>query len=420
MPIARSPDISRVYSVCYPLLFCGTRQPGAGSRWVCLAWAQDVRGGRGPPLPRVAALHRQPALLPFPHYLLQIRVSSRHVEPRAHPFLHPSESGSGHPRIPRAPSARPYRLLPGTLRQTRPAGRAPGCWPELGATGPQLRSHFLGRDAEGQREPLLEGARRPGAARAVGLLTLPLKQPSPPVLPPAARRRGTEARPPPYPARGPRGSPSSCGARPAARRAGGAGVREESAGCGRAGRGGASISAEDRVIGSGDNESQGSGARTLPSPCTRSRDGFRGERGPLRLPQPLHNPARAEEGQPGPGRSRPLCNQCSPDLIPRRTHPTGSRGPGRADSRRHGGPGPGASGRLPRRSNVAGRREAGGPGASVGRVRSSSARREGAGRCKSSPGARRERAERDSATARPRARNGGTKMRKRQRNSDPD
>lgn len=44
-------------------------------------------------------------------------------------------------------------------------------------------------------------------------------------------------------------------------------------------------------------------------------------------------PARAEEGPPGPGRSRPLCNQCSPDLIPRRTHPTGSRGPGRDNSR---------------------------------------------------------------------------------------
>lgn len=37
--------------------------------------------------------------------------------------------------------------------------------------------------------------------------------------------------------------------------------------------------------------------------------------------------ARAEEGPPGPGRSPSLCNQCSPDLIPRRTHPTGSRGP---------------------------------------------------------------------------------------------
>lgn len=43
-------------------------------------------------------------------------------------------------------------------------------------------------------------------------------------------------------------------------------------------------------------------------------------------------PARAKEGLPGPGRSRPLCNQCSPDLIPRRTHPTLSRGPGRDTS----------------------------------------------------------------------------------------
>lgn len=33
-------------------------------------------------------------------------------------------------------------------------------------------------------------------------------------------------------------------------------------------------------------------------------------------------PARAKEGPPGPGRSRPLCNQCSPDLIPLQTHPT--------------------------------------------------------------------------------------------------
>lgn len=77
-----------------------------------------------------------------------------------------------------------------------------------------------------------------------------------------------------------------------------------------AGRGGgasASISAKDRVIGSGDNESQGSGERAPPSaPRTRSRDGFRGKRGPLRLPQrytipacpPARPPARAEEGPP--------------------------------------------------------------------------------------------------------------------------
>lgn len=36
-----------------------------------------------------------------------------------------------------------------------------------------------------------------------------------------------------------------------------------------------------------------------PPPC--SRDGFRGERGPLWLPQLLHNPARPREG----GAARP-------------------------------------------------------------------------------------------------------------------
>lgn len=43
-------------------------------------------------------------------------------------------------------------------------------------------------------------------------------------------------------------------------------------------------------------------------------------------------PARAKEGLPGLGRSQPLCNQCSPDLIPHRTHPTLSRDPGRDTS----------------------------------------------------------------------------------------
>lgn len=115
---------------------------------------------------------------------------------------------------------------------------------------------------------------------------------------------------------------------------------------GARGEGGASasISAKDRVIGSGDNESQGSGERAPPSaPRTRSRDGFRGERGPLRLPQrytiPACRPARPPVrprggGAAGPGGSRSLCNQCSPDLIPGRTHPTGSRGPGRDNSQR--------------------------------------------------------------------------------------
>lgn len=77
------------------------------------------------------------------------------------------------------------------------------------------------------------------------------------------------------------------------------------------------------------------GRKRSPSPRTRSWDGFRSERGgPLQLPQRLHNPARSRGGgAPDPGRSRPLCNQCSPDLIPRRTHPTGSRGPGRGNTR---------------------------------------------------------------------------------------
>lgn len=52
-------------------------------------------------------------------------------------------------------------------------------------------------------------------------------------------------------------------------------------------------------------------------------------------------PASAKEGPLGSGRSQPLCNQCSPDLIPRRTHPTRIRGPGRDTSRPQRRPGPG-------------------------------------------------------------------------------
>lgn len=54
---------------------------------------------------------------------------------------------------------------------------------------------------------------------------------------------------------------------------------------------------------------------------------------PARLPvRPTARPRGG--GAAGPGRSRSLCNQCSPDLIPGRTHPTGSRGPGRDNSQR--------------------------------------------------------------------------------------
>lgn len=58
-----------------------------------------------------------------------------------------------------------------------------------------------------------------------------------------------------------------------------------------------------------------------------------------RLPQPLHNPARPRGGGAArPGPLAALSQQCSPDLIPCRTHPTGGNGPGRDNSGRQGGP----------------------------------------------------------------------------------
>ena len=92
------------------------------------------------------------------------------------------------------------------------------------------------------------------------------------------------------------------------------------------------------MIGSGDNESRGSGARELlpPRPPPAHARGMVSEASVAHfgyLSRYTIPPARAEEGPPGPGRSRPVCNQCSPDLIPCRTHPTGSRGPGRDNSR---------------------------------------------------------------------------------------
>lgn len=96
-------------------------------------------------------------------------------------------------------------------------------------------------------------------------------------------------------------------------------------------------------------------------------------------------PARAEEGPPGPGRSRPLCNQCSPDLIPRPDPP-------------HREPRP-RKGRLPTATTAPCQARAADAGAnqtsrgeeprghraSVRRVRSSSPGRESAGRCKRGP-----------------------------------
>lgn len=112
-------------------------------------------------------------------------------------------------------------------------------------------------------------------------------------------------------------------------------------------------------------------------------------------------PARAEEGPPGPGRSRPLCNQCSPDLIPCRTHPTAA--PEGTTPGRQGGPGPGGSGRHRRRQNIPGSLERRGPGAPVGRVRSSPPDLQGAGRCKRGCGTQREKEK-----ASPRNRDGDT------------
>lgn len=97
------------------------------------------------------------------------------------------------------------------------------------------------------------------------------------------------------------------------------------------------------MIGSGDNESQGSGARVLPplqargmvSEASVAHFGY--------LSRYTTQPARAKEGPPGLGRSRPLCNQCSPDLIPLWTHPTQSRGPGRDTSRPQQRPRPGGT-----------------------------------------------------------------------------
>lgn len=133
-------------------------------------------------------------------------------------------------------------------------------------------------------------------------------------------------------------------ARPVVCPAGGVGVQGEGAGCWQRRRGwGASISAEARVIGSSDSESQGSGARALPPLAPKAR-GMVSEESVAHfgyLSRYTILPARAKEGPLGSGRSQPLCNQCSPDLIPRRTHPTRIRGPGRDTSRPQRRPGPG-------------------------------------------------------------------------------
>lgn len=167
--------------------------------------------------------------------------------------------------------------------------------------------------------------------------------------------------------------------------AGGVGVQGEGAGCWQRRRGwGASISAKARVIGSGDSESQGSGARALPPLAPKAR-GMVSEESVAHfgyLSRYTILPARAKEGPLGSGRSQPLCNQCSPDLIPRRTHPTRIRGPGRDTYRPQRRPGPGrtvdaGAERIPRAGGSPAE-----PARGWGRVQSSLPGREGAGRCK--------------------------------------
>lgn len=236
-------------------------------------WPQDMHGGGGggPSLPRVPAWPSQPSfllLLPPPHYLLQSRVEIQHVETRAHPSPPPVGSraqgtpGSQSPACPALPPP-PRHASPDTAPR-RPSSWRPARAGHYPARGSAATSWVRTRRGPGRAAGREEGSRyawelwRP----AVRLPTLPLKPLSAAAAPRAARQR-VRGVSPPWRARGP-GDPRAVDGR-VSRRAGGIGVRGEGARA-AGGEGGASISAEDPVIGSGDNESQGSGARALPSP----------------------------------------------------------------------------------------------------------------------------------------------------------
>lgn len=191
------------------------------------------------------------------------------METPAHtpPPLHRVRSRT--PSDPRALPAQPCCLLPGMLHQTpRPETELLADCPSWATpAGGSAATSWVQARWLGESVSLVKFG-CPSLAGDVGLPTLPLKLQSPP-NPPRWHWKAGQRRDPFV------ASPRSLGIPkqlpgPASRRAGRVkGVQGEGTGyglAGRAGRGGTSISAEDRVIGSGDNESQGSGAQALPLP----------------------------------------------------------------------------------------------------------------------------------------------------------
>lgn len=159
-------------------------------------------------------------------------------------------------------------------------------------------------------KPLLAGTQAPWSCYRGGRLpTLPLNLESPLICPQAVQENGTEACPlrsQPTASRIPEQWPPGWRGRGSRRRR-----RLQP---GRGGRGGASISAEERVIGSGDSESQGSRARALPTPAPQA-PGMVSEASVAHfgyLSRYTIPPARPREG--GAARLRPLAALMQPVL----------------------------------------------------------------------------------------------------------
>lgn len=195
------------------LLIGGTRHPRAGSHRALPAQRMCV--GWGGVLPRLATLHRQPT--PPPPLLPVANSGSESTRGASSPPPPPPVGvGLRAPwdlQSPVCPARPPPPRLASPDAAPRP-GQAPGDRPELGTTRPRLGSHFLGRDAEGRRGAAPRGSSgapvrpEPGAAH----FALEAAEPTRPSSR-SARQQGTETRPPPWPARGPRGFPSTCAAR---------------------------------------------------------------------------------------------------------------------------------------------------------------------------------------------------------------